>query len=88
MAKKVDANQAEIVAALRQCGATVQCLHTVGHGCPDLVVGLGGKNYLLEVKNGNGRLTTHESRWHREWRGQVHIVRSVEDALMAVGVIW
>jgi DNA-binding NarL/FixJ family response regulator len=38
-AAKVDANQTEITAALRQMGATVQHIHTVGKGCPDLLVG-------------------------------------------------
>jgi hypothetical protein len=34
-ASRVDANQPEIVAALRKCGATVQHLHQVGHGARD-----------------------------------------------------
>lgn len=45
MAKRTDGNQAEIVRALRSAGATVQTLHTVGKGCPDLVVGFRGNNY-------------------------------------------
>jgi hypothetical protein len=49
-AAKVDANQREVVAALRGAGATVQLLHAVGEGCPDLLVGYRGGNYLLEVK--------------------------------------
>lgn len=32
---RVDANQSEVVAALRAVGATVQHLHMVGGGCPD-----------------------------------------------------
>ena len=38
-AARVDANQPEIVKALRGVGATVQHLHKVGQGCPDLMVG-------------------------------------------------
>ena len=38
-AARTDANQAEIVAALRGVGASVQPLHAVGQGCPDLLVG-------------------------------------------------
>ena len=48
---KVDANQAAIVKVLRQMGASVQPLHTVGQGTPDLLVGIQGRNYLLEVVN-------------------------------------
>ena len=49
----VDANQAEIVKALRKVGATVQPLHRVGQGCPDLAVGHGGVNHMIEVKDGS-----------------------------------
>lgn len=48
MPKSVDANQPEIVAALHAVGATVQHLHEVGHGCPDILVGFRGKNYLID----------------------------------------
>ena len=85
-AAKVDANQAEIVAALRKAGASVQPLHAVGKGCPDLLVGWEKRNYIFEVKDGTQppnkqRLTPAESEWHTAWRGQVHIIRSVADAL-------
>ncbi len=51
-AANVDRNQPEIVAALRAAGATVEYLHAVGGGCPDLLVGYRGANYVLEVKEG------------------------------------
>ena len=41
-ASKVDANQHAIVKLLRRLGATVQHLHHVGSGCPDLLVGAPG----------------------------------------------
>lgn len=90
-AAKVDANQSEIVKALRGIGATVQILSDVGGGCPDLLVGRQGKNYLLEIKDGAKvksarKLTPHQVDWHGEWRGQVSIVESVDDALAVVGV--
>ena len=88
-AAKVDGNQTRIVAALRAVGATVQHLHTVGRGCPDLLVGHRGHNFLVEVKDGTKapsrqRLTPDEERWHQTWRGQVHVVRSVMEALELV----
>lgn len=90
MAKRVDRNQAEIVEALRGIGASVQVLHVVGHGCPDLVVGWKNQNYLLEVKDwqqppAKRRLTTDEREWHASWRGQACIVESIEDAFVAIG---
>ena len=83
---KTDANQGEIVAALRKAGASVQSLAAVGRGCPDLLVGWQGDNYLLEVKDGGKptsgqKLTVDQVAWICCWRGSVHIVTSVEQAL-------
>ena len=50
-AAKVDANHSTIVKALRDVGATVLSLASMGHGCPDLVIGKDGKNWLVEVKD-------------------------------------
>lgn len=91
-AAKVDANQREVVAALRGAGATVQLLHAVGEGCPDLLVGYKGLNLLLEVKDGNKppsaqKLTPQQEEWHRAWRGHCVVVNSPEAALAAIGVI-
>lgn len=87
---RVDDNQPEIVMALRMAGATVQSIATVGGGCPDILVGFRGKNYLMEIKDGSKppsarKLTSHETKWHKEWRGQVAVVESIEDALIAIG---
>ena len=91
-AAKVDANQREVVAALRGAGASVQLLHAVGEGCPDLLVGYKGLNMLLEVKDGSKppsaqKLTPQQEIWHRDWRGQRVVVNSPEAALAAIGVI-
>jgi hypothetical protein len=90
-AAAVDANQPEIVAALRKVGATVEILSGVGKGCPDLLVGYKKRNYLMEVKDGDKvpsarRLTSDEREWHDEWRGDVLIVESIDQALAAIGV--
>lgn len=84
MAKKVDINQKEIVAALRKIGATVQTLHEVGKGCPDLLVGFKGVNLLMEIKNPeySGKLTEREAEWHDAWKGEVWIVETVDEALL------
>lgn len=54
MPKRVDANQRSIVADLRAIGATVEDLHEVGDGCPDIAVGFRGQNYLFEIKTESG----------------------------------
>lgn len=85
----MDANQREIVAALRGVGCTVQHLHTVGQGCPDILVGYRGINILMELKDHRRppsarKLTPDEVAWHERWRGQVVVVSRVEEALLAV----
>lgn len=90
-ARKVDANQQEIISALRAIGCTVLPLHTVGSGCPDLLVGRCGVNYLLEIKDGKKppscrKLTKDQVDFHAMWRGQVAVVTSVNEAFKAVGM--
>ena len=79
-----DANHDDIVRFLRDAGATVQTLHQVGKGCPDVLVGWRGANLLLEIKDGSKppskrQLTPDEGEWHDRWRGQVAIVKSEDD---------
>lgn len=86
---KVDANQKQIVAALRQAGCSVQSLATIGKGCPDLLVGRNGKNFLFEVKDGAKvpsarKLTDDEKQWHQTWAGQIAVVESIDDAVRLI----
>ncbi len=87
--KRVDDNQALIVKALRKEGMTVQHLHAVGKGCPDLLVGFNGKNALLEVKDGNKppsarELTPDQKIWHHNWHGHKCVVSDIESAIKEV----
>ena len=70
-------------------GASVESLAGVGCGCPDLLVGYNGHNYLFEVKDGakapsRRRLSPDESTWHARWNGQVMIVINGPDAVQAL----
>jgi len=92
MAKRVDANQAEIVQALRQCGARVLPIHELGQGAPDLLVGIRGVNLLIEVKDGSKppsrrELTEDEQVWHELWTGQVAVVTSVDEAIALISKV-
>jgi hypothetical protein len=89
-AAKADDNQPEIVKAFRSLGATVQHLHMVGKGCPDILVGYRGVNLLVEIKDGSKppsqrKLTPDEVAFFESWKGQVSIVETVNDvtALLA-----
>jgi len=88
-AARTDDNQTQIVEALRSIGATVQILSAVGKGCPDLLVGIFCKNFLLEIKDGAKPksaqgLTAHEAIWINEWKGKVAVVSNVDEAIAAL----
>lgn len=99
-ASKTDANQAEIVNALWAAGCSVQSLASIGVGCPDLLCGHADRTILLEVKSdadwrtaaaARGReipTAAAQARWKASWRGgPVVTVRTVEEALRAVGAL-
>ena len=86
-AAKVDSNQNEIVEILRNIGATVQTLHTVGFGCPDILVGFRGRNYLFEIKIPGARRNPAQIKWHNNWRGEVHTIKCAGDGLRIIGAI-
>lgn len=86
MVKRADENQFEIIQKLRAVGVSVQPLHNVGFGCPDLVCGFCGRNVLMEVKMVGEKLRPDQQKWHDLWKGQVHIVYSWQDAYRKMGI--
>jgi hypothetical protein len=86
-AAKIDANQSEVVDALRKIGCSVTLLAAVGDGVPDLLVGYRSRTIMLEVKDGRKppsarRLTPDQERWHSAWRGgPVWTVTSAQQAV-------
>jgi hypothetical protein len=84
--RKVDANQAQIVSGLRQCGCFILHTHTLGHGIPDLFVWYAGAWTPLELKQPNGRLTDDERDWW-DRLGQVpNIATDLESAAKHIGL--
>lgn len=88
---RVDANQAEIVSALRAIGCFVQSLASVGHGCVDLLVAYRGRWFAVEVKDGakiasKQKLTPDEQKWHDAASrcAPVYVVHSVAEAIAVV----
>lgn len=91
-AAKIDANQEQVVSALRAAGAVVQSLAAVGNGVPDLLVMFRGNLFLLEVKDGRKvpsaqKLTEAQTKWHQAWGAMVEVVNSPESALRAIGAV-
>lgn len=86
---RVDDNQAAIVSGLRAAGCSVLCLHQIGKGVPDLIVGTRRGNLFLEVKDGSKprsarRLTHDEECWHAGWLGPRDVVSSLAEATAAL----
>lgn len=85
--KRTDANQVEIVKALKNAGYSVHDTHALGGGFPDIIVGCGGRvNILMEIKTEKGELNKKEKEFFSTWLGPVYIVRSPEDALLIMNV--
>ncbi|MEN9901219.1 MAG: hypothetical protein RLZZ152_2263 [Pseudomonadota bacterium] len=84
-AARRDANEAEIVSALRAAGAYVYDI-----GLPvDLLVGYKGHTFLVEVKNGpRKRLTALQEDFFKNWSGSTLArIDGPEAALRMIGVI-
>jgi hypothetical protein len=79
---QLDANHGAIREGLEAVGATVD-----GKGPLDLLVGFRGANYLLEVKTAKGKLRPSQERFMARWRGQAIVVRTLDEALKAIGAV-
>lgn len=84
-AARVDANQTQIVSALRAAGAYVWII-----GLPvDLLVGYNNHTFLVEVKDGSKkRLTKLQADFFENWSGSTLArIDSPEAALRMIGVV-
>jgi len=85
-ANRIDANQNDIVDALREAGAVVRII-SQGDGIPDLLVGYNGYTILMEVKDGDKvpskrKLTEAEQKFFDEWEGGLLVVvNNVQEAI-------
>jgi Holliday junction resolvase len=85
---RIDTNHKEIVAALREVGATVVSLASMKHGCPDLLVGYQNETLLMEIKkDSKAKFTPDQLEFMAKWKGgAVSRVDSVEAAIRALGI--
>ncbi len=63
----------------------------IGNGCPDIIVGFQGKNYMMEIKNPKTKYGKRgPSRLQQDFAARffhsVHVVRSAEEALAVIGI--
>lgn len=81
-AARTDANQAEIVQALRKCGATVYEIKEP----VDLLCGFRGRAFAIEIKNPDRdwRLTDQQRDFFRDFTGEAYLVETVDQAIRAL----
>ena len=84
---RIDRNQTELVAILRELGCTVTSLADTGGGTPDLLVGHRGETCLIEIKaHRKAKLPAGQQRWPAAWRGApVLVVHCAEQILDLFG---
>lgn len=82
LAARVDANQAEIVEALRKIGVEVTPLHRVGGGVSDLLCSFRQKWVVLECKvKSKDDLTPDQRKWIGRQRAPVFIATNPLEAV-------
>jgi hypothetical protein len=79
---QLDANHRDIRAGLEAVGASVEVKSPL-----DLLVGYRGKNYLIEVKTAKGKLRPSQVKFFDRWKGQAIVVRTMDEALLAIGAV-
>lgn len=85
-AKRVDINQKAIVEQLRALEVSVFHLHEVGKGCPDLLCGINGHTFLVEIKKDDkAKFTPAQLLFQAEWKGSpVYRINNCEEAIALV----
>lgn len=89
-ARRSDGNQATLVEQMRKIGLSVFVTSRVGQGFPDVVAGKGGnKNFLFEIKDpkqppSKRALTFDEQLFFDTWKGQVHLVETIDEVIKIV----
>ena len=73
--RRVDLDQKKVITQLEEMGFSVLNLSAVGMGCPDLLVGKDGQNFLLEIKSEKGTLTPAQVDFRKNWQGHCGVVK-------------
>ncbi len=86
MESRKDANQNDIVEELEAAYCSVEDLHKVGGGVPDILVGHNIRNFLFEIKVEGEYLRPNQEKWHDIWRGQAITIWTAHEALVYMDI--
>lgn len=78
MRHRTDNNHKQVKAAFEKFGCAVLDLSQVGGGCPDLLVGCSGSDYLVEVKFDKGKISESQREFARRWPAPIYVCRTME----------
>ena len=78
---KVDRNQGQIVAELRQLGFSVTIMSQLGNGITDILVGKHGITLPVEIKMPGEKMTDAEAEWFLDWKGSALIAETTEEVI-------
>ncbi len=92
-ASKIDANQPEIVKALRKAGATVLITSQLKNAF-DILIGYQSSIYIVEIKDGNKppsqrKLSPGEQKCKTDFERvgcNYNVITSIEEALKLIGI--
>lgn len=82
-ARKSDANQPEIVRALRKVGCSVLIMKNLGGGYPDIAAARGRRTVLFEIKNraARGKPNELQRAFAATWQGECYTVGTAAEAV-------
>lgn len=84
---KTDLTQKDIIANLRKMGCLVLPLHQVGKGVPDILIQVGDRQFLVEIKSDEKKKFTPDQIEFQNKGWRVLRVNSVDDAIKLVADI-
>jgi hypothetical protein len=88
-AKKVDANQSEIVKVFKQLGCSVFDCSRVAGGFPDLLIGKNKRTVLVEIKSSEkASYTPAQELFMINWRGSTVVrINDIDGAIRLVKLL-
>lgn len=88
-ARRVDANQSEIVKVFKELGCSVFDTSRVAGGYPDLTIGRNGKTVLVEIKSSEkASYTPAQEMFMLNWRGSTVVrINDIDGAIRLVKLL-
>lgn len=88
-ARRVDANQSEIIKVFKQLGCSVFDCSRVAGGFPDLLVGRNQKTVLVEIKSSEkASYTPAQEMFMLNWRGSTVVrINDIDGAIRLVKLL-